>query len=38
MKTRKTGGFPAKLEAVRRQSDRWRKTHRPRSRITDTLW
>jgi len=38
MKTRKTGGLPAKLEAVRRRFDRWRKTHRPRSRIPDTLW
>jgi len=37
MKTRKTGGLPAKLEAVRRRFDRWRKTHRPRSRIPDTL-
>jgi hypothetical protein len=38
MKTRKTGGLPAKLEAVRRRFDRWRKAHRPRSRIPDTLW
>lgn len=38
MKTRKTEGLPAKLEAVRRRFDRWRKAHRPRSRIPDTLW
>jgi hypothetical protein len=33
MKTRKTRGLSAKLEAVQRRFDRWRKTHRPRSRI-----
>jgi len=38
MKTRKTRGLPAKLEAVRRRFDRWRKAHRPRSRIPDALW
>jgi len=38
MKTCKTGGLPAKLEVVRRQFDRWRKAHRPRSRIPDSLW
>ena len=38
MKPRKTRGLPAKLEAVRRRFDRWRKAHRPRSRIPDALW
>lgn len=38
MKTRKTRGLPAKLVAVRRRFDRWRKAHRPRSHISDALW
>jgi hypothetical protein len=28
----------ATLEGVRRRFERWRRTHRPRSRISDSLW
>ncbi|MFA6046848.1 MAG: hypothetical protein WC718_17835 [Phycisphaerales bacterium] len=38
MNTSKTHGLPAKWEAVRRRFERWRQTHKPRSRIPDSLW
>jgi len=38
MDTNKKRGHPAKLEAVRRRFERWRRTHRRRSRIPDALW
>jgi hypothetical protein len=38
MNTSKTRGLPAKLEAVRQRFERWRQTHKPRSRIPDSLW
>ena len=38
MNTSKAHGLPAKLEAVRRRFERWRQTHKPRSRIPDPLW
>jgi hypothetical protein len=38
MSTSKTRGLPAKLETVRRRFERWRQTHKPRSRIPDSLW
>jgi hypothetical protein len=34
----KTGRLPARLETLRRRFERWRQTHRPRSRIPDALW
>ena len=38
MDTRKTRDLPARLEAVRRRFERWRRTRRPPSRIPDPLW
>jgi hypothetical protein len=38
MNTGKARGLPARLEAVRRRFERWRQTHKPRSRIPDSLW
>ena len=38
MNTGKAGGLPAKLEAVRRRFERWRQSHKPRSRMPDSLW
>ncbi len=38
MDTKKTGGLPARLEKLRRRFERWRGTHRPRSRIPEPLW
>jgi hypothetical protein len=38
MRTRKTGGLPARLEGVRRQFEGWRRTRKVRSRIPDSLW
>lgn len=38
MKPRKTRSLPAQLEAVRRRFERWRRSHRPRARIPDSLW
>ena len=35
MDTSKKRGHPAKVEAVRRRFERWRRTHRRRSRIPD---
>jgi hypothetical protein len=34
----KTRDLPAGLEGVRRRFERWRHTHRTRSRIPDSLW
>jgi len=38
MKTRQTRDRPAQLEGVRQRFERWRNSHRPRSRIPDPLW
>ena len=38
MSTRKTRGLPARLEGLRRRFERWRETHRSRSRIPERLW
>lgn len=38
MSARKTRSLPAGLEAVRHRFERWRLTHKPRSRIPDALW
>jgi hypothetical protein len=38
MITSKTGRLPARLEAAVRRFERWRQTHKPRSRIPDSLW
>jgi hypothetical protein len=38
MRTRKTRGLPAELEAVRRRFEHWRRTHEQRSRIPGSLW
>ena len=38
MRTRLTRDRPAQLEGVRRRFERWRNSHRPRSRIPDPLW
>ena len=38
MSTSRTRDLPGGLEGVRRRFERWRRTHRPRSRIPDTLW
>jgi len=38
MSTRKTRDLSARLEGVRRRFERWRRTHRVRSRIPDSLW
>ena len=36
--TRKRRDFPARLAALRRRFEDWRKTHQPRSRIPEPLW
>ena len=38
MSTSKTRDLPAGLEGVRLRFERWRRTHKPRSRIPDSLW
>jgi len=38
MGTQKTRNLPARLEGLRRRFERWRGTHKPRSRIPETLW
>jgi hypothetical protein len=38
MRTRQTRDLPARLEGVRQRFERWRGTHRARSRIPDLLW
>lgn len=38
MNTSKTRELPARLEAVRRRFEQWRRTHRPRSRLPNGLW
>lgn len=38
MNTNKTHDVPLRLEGVREQFERWRRTHRPRSRIPAALW
>jgi hypothetical protein len=38
MSSREIRGFPADLERLRQRFERWRATHRARSRISDSLW
>jgi hypothetical protein len=38
MNTRQKRNYPARLEGLRRRFERWRQTHRVRSRIADPLW
>ena len=38
MGTKRTRDLPAQLEGLRRQFDRWRRTHKARSRISESLW
>ena len=38
MDSRETGHLPADLERLRQRFERWRGTHRARSRISDSLW
>lgn len=38
MGTRQARELPAPLEGIRRRFEQWRRTHRPRSRIPDSLW
>jgi hypothetical protein len=38
MGSKKTRGLPARLERLRRRFERWRGTHRARSRISEPLW
>ena len=38
MSTRQSHDLPAALEGVRRRFEQWRRTHRRRSRIPDSLW
>jgi hypothetical protein len=38
MSSRETHGLPADLERLRQRFERWRGTHRARSRISDSLW
>jgi hypothetical protein len=38
MGSRKTGDLPGDLERLRERFERWRSTHRARSRISDSLW
>lgn len=38
MSTAQSRKLPARLESVRRQFDRWRRTRKLRSRIPDSLW
>jgi hypothetical protein len=38
MDTKRTRGLPARLERLRRRFERWRGTHKARSRIPEPLW
>ena len=38
MNTRQKRNYPARLEGLRQRFERWRQTHRVRSRIADPLW
>ncbi len=38
MRTRSSGGLPARLEELGRRFGRWRRTRKGRSRIPQTLW
>jgi hypothetical protein len=38
MNTRQKHNYPARLEGLRRRFERWRQSHRARSRIADPLW
>jgi hypothetical protein len=38
MGIRETRDLPARLEKLRQRFERWRGTHKPRSRIPDGLW
>ena len=38
MGTKKTRDLPARLEGLRRRFERWRRTHKARSRIPEPLW
>jgi hypothetical protein len=38
MGIKKTGDLPARLEGLRRRFERWRETHKPRSRIPEAFW
>jgi len=38
MGTKKTRDLPARLEGLRRRFERWRGTHKARSRIPEPLW
>ena len=38
MSTRNARDLPARLEGLRRRFERWRGTHKARSRISDGLW
>ncbi len=38
MDTKRTRGVPARLERLRRRFERWRRTHKARSRIPEPLW
>jgi hypothetical protein len=38
MDARQTRDLPGRLDAVRRQFERWRRTRKPRSPIPDRLW
>ena len=38
MGIKKTGGLPARLEGLRRRFERWRGTHKARSRIPEAFW
>jgi hypothetical protein len=38
MSTKRTRDLTAQLEGLRRRFDRWRRTHKARSRISESLW
>lgn len=38
MRTKQAHDFSARLDGVRRRFERWRSSHRTRSRIPDSLW
>ena len=38
MNTRQARDLPARLERVQRRFERWRRVHKARSRISDSLW
>lgn len=38
MSSKETREFPAGLERVRQRFEHWRRTHRGRARISDSLW